>query len=169
MDQRILYHPKAENLVIRNDTAWKELLNNSPAMVVSPEFTNPEINFSKEMVLAAFGGEHSSGGYRIQIIQVNDRPYFVEVTINSTAPQAGQPVTAAFTYPYHIVKVPRIDKPVRFTDGTPRICTGQCQSSWMLQDNGTCIHACAPCAEIDRIEFFPTQKQCLAATNLTVE
>ena len=60
-----------------------------------------EIDFKMQAVIAAFGGEQTSGGYSVSISQNGDK---FDVKLNKPAPDAM--TTDALTYPFKIVIVP---------------------------------------------------------------
>jgi hypothetical protein len=73
----------------------------------------PEVDFQKHMVIGVFMGSRPTGGYSVHISRIvkNDK---LIVSVRETAPDPGDPVTTALTAPYHVVVVPRSDKPVEF-------------------------------------------------------
>ncbi len=65
----------------------------------------PEIDFSKEALVAVSGGECSTGGYSVELISSKSQgmDIFLEFDLKSPAPT--QLVTQAFTKPYTIICV----------------------------------------------------------------
>lgn len=87
------------------------------------------IDWSTEMVLGAFMGSQSSGGYAISIERIERRqlpqiqpvpgppPVFeLAVQVMRVSPGPGDIVTFAFTAPYQLVKVARSDDLISFED-----------------------------------------------------
>jgi hypothetical protein len=74
----------------------------------------PSVDFSRQMVLAAFMGRKPTGGYTIQITRVVAENGTITVTVRETAPSPNTPVIQALTHPFHIVVVPKVNGTVRF-------------------------------------------------------
>lgn len=92
---------KDENLVISDEQKWESTwrdLKGSNAQL-------PSIDFSKNVVIAAFQGEKSNGGYAIEIEEVCKDGKFISVEVVNKVPEQGCPVTQGFTNPYHLVKI----------------------------------------------------------------
>ena len=71
--------------------------------------TLPDVDFSKDMVIAVFMGEKTHGGYSIAVtnVQVAADNYDVEITV--TVPGPGCRTTQALTQPFEFVAVPDSD------------------------------------------------------------
>lgn len=103
-----------EQLVIESQDEWEEFWSRHTSVHL-PAPNAPEVDFSKEMVVAVFSGEKPTGGYSIEIIEAKPTEDEVSVYYEETPPEPGQPVTEALTQPFHIVKINRIDDlPVEF-------------------------------------------------------
>lgn len=59
-------HQIRKNYVIRNDASWKGLWDLTFGIHI-PKLEAPEINFSKDMVIAVYRGMQTTGGYGIEI------------------------------------------------------------------------------------------------------
>ena len=81
-------------------------------MVPAPD--PPEIDFSSEIVVAVFMGTRNSGGYAIEVTGADETTDAVRVVVARRVPGPDDFVTMAITSPYHIVTLPRRDKPVVF-------------------------------------------------------
>jgi hypothetical protein len=75
----------------------------------------PQVDFSRYNVVAVFAGEKPTGGYSVEILsaetsssQTTDRSSLV-ITVQYRQPGAGEFVTEALTYPYHMIRIPKID------------------------------------------------------------
>lgn len=75
--------------------------NNGPAL--------PYVDFSREEVIAAFDGSHSTGGYGVTITEVRDADGVRTVKIERTEPGEACAVTTGIESPFHLV---RVDKSV---------------------------------------------------------
>ena len=79
----------------------------------------PAVDFSREMVLVAFGGRHATGGFSVAIDAVQEEPEAIRARIRLKRPAPDAVVTTAETAPFTFVAVPRSDKPVHFVGPTP--------------------------------------------------
>ena len=75
----------------------------------------PQVDFTCYKVVAVFAGEKPTSGYSIEIIRVEtndsqtkEKPSLT-FTLQYCQPKAGDFVTEALTYPYHMIKVPKLD------------------------------------------------------------
>ena len=59
-----------------------------------------------------------TGGYYIEITKIVEKENSVEVFARETSPSPGSLVTEAFTQPYHIVKMKKVDKRLYSKDKT---------------------------------------------------
>jgi hypothetical protein len=74
----------------------------------------PGVDFENEMILATFAGQKPTGGYFTEIKAVRDSGKEIQVHVTETEPPSDVSVITVLTHPYHIVKIPRTDKPVTF-------------------------------------------------------
>jgi hypothetical protein len=81
------------------NTLWTDLHNISTG---HPDL--PFVNFSREVVIAVFIGEFSTGGYSATISRIDFTLFGTAVYVDEVHPGAGCGVTMALTQPYHIVK-----------------------------------------------------------------
>lgn len=91
--------------------------------IVFPEPLPPDVDFSKTTIIAVFMGQFSTGGYGIEVKEIIDTGLSVVVKVEKSYPGKGCVVTLAFSQPYHIVKVDKIDRYVLFDTITT---TGEC-------------------------------------------
>jgi hypothetical protein len=103
----------ARTEVVRERAAYAALLE-QVSMGRSPEAAPPAVDFAKEMVLGVFMGMRRTGGYRTEILAVEELASEVVVRYREWSPPEGAILTQAISTPYHIVKTRRSDKPVRF-------------------------------------------------------
>lgn len=74
----------------------------------------PEVDFKKEMVLAVFMGEQSTGGYAVEIKDVVEEKGKLVVTVLERSPGPDSIVTQAFTNPFFVAAVKRSTLPVQW-------------------------------------------------------
>jgi PrcB C-terminal len=99
--------------VVRTQAEWEKLWAQVHANEVPPAAA-PKIDWSREMVLAVFMGERSTGGYRVAIRGVKTGEKEIVVEVEETAPPPDAITVQSLTQPYHLVVVKRSDLPVRF-------------------------------------------------------
>ncbi|MCI0597768.1 protease complex subunit PrcB family protein [Candidatus Parcubacteria bacterium] len=78
----------------------------------------PPVDFSTEELLAVFDGTHSSGGYRIDVLSVEDTASARIITIKHVEPGASCITTSAITSPFQIVQLPKTTLPITREDVT---------------------------------------------------
>lgn len=98
-------------VVVTNAADWATFWKQHHSRVF-PVPALPTIDFSKEMVIAVFMGQRSSGGFSTTIEKVVDGAKNVVVTYREKSPSGMS--TAAMSQPFHIVRVPASTKPVVF-------------------------------------------------------
>jgi hypothetical protein len=113
-----------KTLAIHDSAAWNMLWlehkkNSSLASAA------PEIDFSKEMVIAVFLGERRTGGHAISIKSLSAGSQGLNVTYQENRPGKGCMLIMALTFPFQIVRLARIDGPVTFS---PEVRIQNCSS-----------------------------------------
>lgn len=105
--------------VVRSKEAWEELWKKLYPDSGPRKPLLPEIDFSKESLVAVAWGERPSAGWDLEIraIRVEGGEAVVEVV---KRPPTGVP-QAVITYPYILVKTKRLPGKVRFVDVVPAV------------------------------------------------
>jgi len=98
-----------EYLFIENSEEWGRIWS----LALPDGSLSPEINFSTHIVIAVFMGERSTGGYEVSIERITDVGGEIIVNVDEIYPGRIF-VTEAFTWPHHIIKVERVQKPMVF-------------------------------------------------------
>jgi hypothetical protein len=91
------------------ETAWRHVWHGH-----SPVPAAPAVDFDREVVLVAAMGGRSSGGYQIEVTQAVAQAARVVVRVVETSPGSGCFVTAGFSEPVDVVKLPRTPLPIEF-------------------------------------------------------
>lgn len=104
-------------VVVRDIDAFTGLWMDHAAGL-SPQPTQPTVEFGTDMVIAAFMGSRSTGGYVITVEDVRENDEFIIVEIEMETPGSGCDVTDGVTQPHHMVVLPDSDKPVQFSETT---------------------------------------------------
>lgn len=99
-----------QNLIISNQTDWDALITQLDSVNnVSDYFTETDINFSEDMIIAIFDEKKPTAGHSIELdIRSNSENIMVEVT--KTEP--GDLAATVITQPFHIVKISKTDLPI---------------------------------------------------------
>ncbi len=100
-------------VAIRDEAAWNTLWTEHKRGPF-PTTTPPQVDFSREMVVAVLLGERRTGGYSVNIINIAAVPEGLRVDYEEIRPGRGCLVTMAITYPFVIVRLPRVEGPVMF-------------------------------------------------------
>lgn len=100
-----------KNIVISDQSEW-----GSMRLKVGIERSSPlpEVDFGKEMLVAAFSGEKPTGGYDIEIQRIVENKNNINVFVQESMPGNNCILTEALTRPYHIIKIVRSEKKVDF-------------------------------------------------------
>jgi hypothetical protein len=106
---------KAERLMVKTQDEWAALWKRHAGEAQAAEA--PKVDWSKEMVLAAFMGTHNTGGYALQITSAREQDGKLVVQVEAKVPKPGGFVTQTITSPFHMVAVPKSTLPVTWTAG----------------------------------------------------
>ena len=107
---------KKENIVISSKDQWKSFLSKMDTTnKVSKTFENA-IDFSKEMVIVCMDKVRNSGGFSIEIKEaVKERETFL-IKVKTEGPKPMSMVTSVIIQPYHIVKIKKTNKNIKFLE-----------------------------------------------------
>lgn len=79
--------------------------------------TSLDVDLEQQMVLAAFMGTRGSGGHSIEVTRAVETDSRVKAHVTLTSPGPECIVTMAFTSPYQVVALPRVDdKPLKIRE-----------------------------------------------------
>ncbi len=98
---------------VRDQAALRSLWREHRAGA-SPAPPMPEVDFSKEMVVAAFAGQKNTGGYQLNLTGLDRRGGRIDISLSLTQPGPDCLVAQALTQPFVIVRIPHSNKPVNF-------------------------------------------------------
>lgn len=103
-------------LVVRDPLTWRAIWNQIYSRQ-SPVPALPSIDFSRDMIVVAALGAHSTGGYSILLSgaseEVNNG---ISVIVDSSSPGSDCVVTEAFTQPVDMAQLPRRNGAVSFVE-----------------------------------------------------
>jgi hypothetical protein len=109
----------ASNFTVISQSEYNNLkttLTGSPDLKIDL----PEVDFSKEMVIAVLQGQRNTGGYSIEVTNVIKESKKLYVIVETTDPGPSCINTQVITSPYHLVAVPKGDYQVEFRT-TPKV------------------------------------------------
>jgi len=119
----------AVNVVARTKEEWTSLYNkhiackdidsdtNSDSTASSAGlavFSIPSLDFDKQMVVGVFLGNRPSSGYNVKVTQIIDQKDSIEVYATETTPDTDKMSLTVMTAPYHIIKLDKSNKTVKF-------------------------------------------------------
>jgi PrcB C-terminal len=90
----------ARRLVIRDPNTWTRFWNELGAGV------QPQVDFSRDLVIAVASGERTSGGHDIVVQRVTRAGSELRIEVLETSPGPNCLTTAAMTQPVDVVQVP---------------------------------------------------------------
>jgi hypothetical protein len=79
-----------------------------------PDRQAPEIDFTKETVVAVFLGSRPTAGYAVDVVSVTRENGKLVVKYRETKPQPGLMLAQVITSPFDIVAIPKSDDEVTF-------------------------------------------------------
>lgn len=100
----------SRNLVIKDQTSWTSLWqehNKSNA-------TMPNVDFSRNIVIALFIGQRSSGCYAIEDVTIWRSVGKIQVTHHERNPGPTIDCAMSLTTPFILIEIPRSEEPVEF-------------------------------------------------------
>jgi hypothetical protein len=99
--------------VIYDDDSFSSLWGDI-AKGITPLPPEPGVDFESEMVIAVTPGPQPTGGYDVEIVDIEDKGEVLRVIVTFRVPGPEDFVTEAITQPYHIVSTERREVPVEF-------------------------------------------------------
>ena len=107
---------KKENIVISSKKEWKSLLSKfDTTNKVSKTFENA-IDFSKEMIVVSVDKVRNSGGFSVEIIEAVKEGDTFLIKVKTKGPKPLDKVTSVMMQPYHIVKIKKTNKKIKFIE-----------------------------------------------------
>lgn len=97
-------------VVVRSAPEWEALWRDH----AGSEAGRPVVEFPGQMVVGVFLGARRTAGYAVEITNVAVEDGTLVVRYTETAPGPDVIVAQVLTAPFHLVRVDRVDGPVRF-------------------------------------------------------
>ncbi|GEM_PF-5684373 len=102
------------NYILTKSTEWKDLWTKMN-YDKSPIPALPDVDFSKEIIIAVFQGRRYTSGYSIQISNIDEKANGITIFVKEYSPGANCITSQVLTYPFYIVKIPRTTKDMGFS------------------------------------------------------
>jgi hypothetical protein len=96
-------------LIVRSSAEWNAVWKSH----AGPQ-TAPAVDFSTHLVAAVFLGSRPTGGFGVEIVRTRRENEALVIEYVERRPAADTLVTQVLTSPFHIVKLPRFNGPIRF-------------------------------------------------------
>lgn len=103
---------RAGRTLVRDAAQWRALW----AAHAGPDSPAPPVDFSSDMVAAAFAGERPQPGFRIEIARARRDGHILTLAVGEHSPAPGTVAAQILVTPFHIVLLPRYDGEVRFVN-----------------------------------------------------
>jgi protease stability complex PrcB-like protein len=100
-------------IVVRSQNDWAALWSRH-VRTQTPPPPPPSVDFSRDMVVALFMGQRPTGGYAIEVTQIERTDAGLAVRYRTRRPDPSSMQMQVLTQPYHLITVPRADDPVTF-------------------------------------------------------
>lgn len=106
-------YQSASQMVIDNSERWSNCWQ-LHTYNAEPPPPVPPVDFSRYSIVTVFAGEKPTGGYSVEILKVETsgsqtKERSAAITVRYRQPKAGEFVTEALTYPYHMIRIAKID------------------------------------------------------------
>jgi hypothetical protein len=101
----------AGDIIITSGEDWANLWE-KVHLGIYPKKQLPQVDFSRETVLAVFMGTRSTGGYSIEITRAHKKNGVINAVVETSSPAPGDLVTTVITQPFHIVKINTAEKDI---------------------------------------------------------
>ena len=105
-------------VVIRSPNEWAAFWGRHTQAQTRPPPT-PPVDFSRDMVVVLFMGERATGGYEIEVTNVERTDVGLSIRYRTRSPDPGAMLIQALTQPFHLIRLPRIDGSVIFEPEGP--------------------------------------------------
>lgn len=79
---------------------------------ISPGYELPKVDWKKFTIIAAYGGTKSTGGYTVEVYQVESTDDATDFVFTVNAPDDYSMATQVMTTPFLLIKVPNEDEKI---------------------------------------------------------
>ncbi len=118
-DQSGIVLEQPQVFTLDTEDQWADFWSRHNA-IVTPQPALPAVDFSRDMVIAVVDRTEPSGGFRLEITDIEDAAGRLVVRVSKTIPGSDCIVTAVITQPFHLVRMAKSDlePEVEITSGT---------------------------------------------------
>jgi hypothetical protein len=109
---------ESAQVVVRSQSEWVALWGRHMRTRTAPP-PPPAVDFTTEMVVALFLGERPTGGYEIEVTQVERTDRGLAVRFRVKKPDPGAMLMQVLTQPFHLIELPRVDESLTFIAENP--------------------------------------------------
>lgn len=112
-------YQSTSQMVINNSEQWNDLWQQHTSNTEPPP-PILRVDFTRHSVVAVFAGEKPTGGYSVKILSAKtsgspaQERSLITITVQHRQPEAGDFAKEALTYPYQMIRIPKIDGKVVF-------------------------------------------------------
>jgi hypothetical protein len=99
-----------DGLVVGSEARWKPIWRK----LTGSDDGRPRVDFANRRALVVLQGRKPSGGHEIRVTRVQGLTGRIVVDVRETSPGRGCLAAGVMTSPYHVVSIPRDDRPVEF-------------------------------------------------------
>jgi hypothetical protein len=101
-------HSAREFYAVTDDDAWQRLW---ASLMYEGGPPAPEVDFSRNSVIAVFQGDQRSSGFDISVSKIIKKDGRVTVHVKEVIPEDACKVLMVITQPFHIVLIKKLDDP----------------------------------------------------------
>jgi len=105
---------KAREVVLRSASELSAVWKANPSKPAPSNEALRAVDFTKSTIVGVFLGSRPTGGYGVEITQIEREGDHLVVTWRELKPSPDVMVTQAFTAPYMLVTVDKFDGPIQF-------------------------------------------------------
>ncbi|QNM86973.1 protease complex subunit PrcB family protein [Polaribacter pectinis] len=107
---------KKENIIISSKEDWKVFLTKvDKTNKVSKTFENA-IDFNKEKVIVVIDKVRNTGGFSVEVTDVVNEEDQTIIKVKTTGPKPTDMVVTAIMQSYHIIKIKKTNKKIKFLE-----------------------------------------------------
>ncbi len=103
-------HGLQETIVVQSEESMQELMGQINS-TRKPGLKIPSVNFKKEALVFAYGGQKSTGGYSVEVTEVRNEKNLLHFNFELIKAE-GDMATMSLTTPFQIIKVTHDDKKI---------------------------------------------------------
>ena len=103
---------ESDVLPITNDVELNALYATLNA-TIEPAHEIPDIDFTKTQLIAIFMGEKTSSGFHVEVEKITESKTHIILRYKENGPKPTDMVANVMTQPFCVIKLPKVDKPLK--------------------------------------------------------